>query len=148
MIILFVDDEPEVLHSLRRFLHKEPYRTLFADGGRSALEIMGIQLVDIIVSDLRMPEMDGLTLLRKVKAEYPEVIRLILSAAHDVEQTIEAISSGDVFRFIPKLLDPKPFKQIIRDAINACRLKTETRAYSQLGPPSTCEVDRFSWTRK
>jgi sigma-B regulation protein RsbU (phosphoserine phosphatase) len=123
--VLFVDDEPEVLNSLRRFLRKEPYRSLFADSGRSAMEILTSHPVDIIVSDLRMPEMDGLALIRRVKAEFPEVIRLILSATRDVEQTIEAINSGEVFRFILKPLDPQPFKQIIYDAVDFYRLKTE-----------------------
>lgn len=123
--ILFVDDEPDLLNSLRRFLRKASYQTLFSGTGDEAMKIMDAQPVDIVVSDLRMPGMDGLTLLSKVKARHPEVIRLILSATRDVEQTIEAINTGEVYRFISKPLDPEPFKRIIRDTVDYHLLKIE-----------------------
>lgn len=118
IVILFVDDEPDVLSALRRFLYKEPYCTIFAESGSKAIEILASRPVAIIVSDLRMPEMDGLTLLKEVKARYPEIGRIILSATSDMDQIIHAIDSGDVFRFIQKPLEPEPFKQIIRDAVD------------------------------
>jgi phosphoserine phosphatase RsbU/P len=123
--ILFVDDEPDLLRSLRRFLRKEPYRTIFAGSGAEALDRLAAQPVDIVVSDLRMPQMDGLALLDRVKAGYPDVIRLILSATRDVEQAIEAINAGEVYRFISKPLDPEPFKRIIRDTVDYRLLTTE-----------------------
>lgn len=123
IVFLFVDDEPDVLSSLRRFLHREPYRMMFAESGLKALEIMALQPVAIIVSDLRMPEMDGLTLLKEVKARFPETERLILSATSDMDQIIDAIDSGDVFRFIQKPLEPVSFKEIIREAVDIYLLK-------------------------
>ena len=116
--VLFVDDEPDLLSSLRRFLRREPYKMLFANSGREALQVMGDQPVDIIVSDLRMPEMDGLTLLAKVKQAYPEIIRIILSATREVEQTIEAINTGEVYRFISKPMNPAQLKQTLQDVVN------------------------------
>jgi DNA-binding NtrC family response regulator len=116
-VVLFVDDESDVISSLRRFLRKEPYCKLFAESGEEALNILASQSVAILVSDLRMPEMDGLTLLNKVKVSYPETKRLILSATTDMEEIVDAIDSGDVFRFIQKPLEPEPFKQAIREAI-------------------------------
>ncbi|MCP4753879.1 MAG: SpoIIE family protein phosphatase [Proteobacteria bacterium] len=116
--ILFVDDEVDLLSSLRRFLRREPYRTLFADSGKAALKTLASEPVDIIVSDLRMPEMDGLALLTTVKTDYPEVIRLILSASRDVEQTIEAINAGEVYRFVSKPLDPEPFKRTLLEIVD------------------------------
>ena len=123
IVFLFVDDEPDVLSSLRRFLHREPYRMMFAESGLKALEIMALQPVAIIVSDLRMPEMDGLSLLKEVKARFPETERLILSATSDMDQIIDAIDSGDVFRFIQKPLEPVSFKEIIREAVDIYLLK-------------------------
>jgi sigma-B regulation protein RsbU (phosphoserine phosphatase) len=123
LAVLFVDDEPEILNSLRRFLRKEPYHALFADSGRKALDVLGSHPVDIIVSDLRMPEMDGLTLLRRVKDDFPEVIRLILSATQELEQVNEALHCGEIFRFIPKPMDPQLFRQIIHDAVCSHRVK-------------------------
>jgi len=125
LAILFVDDEPDVLSSLRRFLRKEPYQTFFAEGGKNALSVMKSNAIHIVVSDLRMPEMNGMELIHKVKTLYPDVIRVILSATRDVEQTIESINSGEVYRFIPKPLDPESFKQIMLDAIDYYRIKTE-----------------------
>jgi serine phosphatase RsbU (regulator of sigma subunit) len=116
--ILFVDDEADLLNSLRRFLRREPYHTLFANSASTAMEILATQPVDIVVSDLRMPDMDGLTLLREIKKDYPEIIRLILSASRDIGQTIDAINFGEVYRFISKPLDPEPFKRIILEVID------------------------------
>jgi len=116
--ILFVDDEPDLLNSLRRFLRKEVYQTLFTNSGSDALEVLASQPVDIIISDLRMPEMDGLSLLSAVKSDFPEVIRLILSASRDVEQTIEAINQGEVYRFLSKPLEPEQFKRILREVVD------------------------------
>jgi len=125
LTILFVDDEQSILSSLRRFLRKEKYQTCFASGGKEALEMMGSQEINIIVSDLRMPEMNGLELLSRVKSSFPETLRVILSATRDVEQTIESINNGEVFRFIPKPLDPEPFKQIMMDAVEYFLMKNE-----------------------
>jgi len=126
--ILFVDDEPDLLSSLRRFLRKEPYHKIFAGSGGEALKILASEPVDVIVSDLRMPEMDGLSLLNSVKTAYPQIIRLILSATRDVEQTIEAINTGEVYRFISKPLDPELFKQIIRNTVDYHLLISERHA--------------------
>ncbi len=123
IVILFVDDEPDVLSALRRFLRKEPYRVVFAESGAKALEILASQPVAIIVSDLRMPEMDGLTLLNEARTRYPETERLILSATSDMDKIIAAIDRSDVLRFIQKPLEPEPFKQIIRDAVDIYLLK-------------------------
>ncbi len=125
LTILFVDDEPSVLTSLRRFLRKEQYHTFFAPGGKEALEIMASKEINILVTDLRMPEMGGLELINAVKSYYPDTIRVILSATRDIEQTIESINTGEVFRFISKPLDPEPFKQIIMDAAEYYLMKTE-----------------------
>ena len=115
--ILFVDDEQSVLSALRRFLRKEPYQIFLASGGKEALEVMASHSIEIVVSDLRMPEMNGLELFNKIKHHYPDTIRLILSANRDAEEIIESINSGKVFRFIPKPLDPVSFKRIMLDAV-------------------------------
>ena len=125
LTILFVDDEVNILNGLRRFLRKERYQTCFASGGKEALEILESQEIDIIVSDLRMPEMNGLELLQKVKVHHPGTLRLILSATRDIELTIDSINTGEVFRFIPKALETTSFKQIIMDAINYYLMTTE-----------------------
>ena len=129
--VLFVDDETAVLNSLRRFLRKEEYRVLFANSGKEALEMLQTEDIEIIVSDLRMPAMDGLLLLEQVKNLRPDTIRIILSATRDIEQAIDAINTGEVFRFIAKPFEPEQFKKIIRDAILFYKMKTEHDALVQ-----------------
>ncbi len=123
--ILFVDDEPDILSSINRFLRKEVYNRLFAENGLNALELIEKNSVSIIVSDLRMPEMSGLELIGEVKKRNPDIVRLILSGSQDIDPIIESINSGEVFRFIPKPVDPIAFKKILNDAIDYYCLKTE-----------------------
>ncbi len=125
LTILFVDDEPDILSSLNRFLRKEPFKKLFAENGRKALEILDSVAVDIIISDLRMPEMNGLELINEVKQKSPETVRMILSGSQDIDQIIESINTGEVFRFIPKPVEPGAFKKILNDAIDYYCLKNE-----------------------
>ena len=123
--ILFVDDESFILSSINRFLRKEPFNKLFAEDGAHALELIQNNNVSILVSDLRMPEMNGLELISEVKKRNPEILRLILSGSQDIDPIIESINAGEVFRFIPKPVDPPAFKQILNDAIDYYCLKTE-----------------------
>jgi sigma-B regulation protein RsbU (phosphoserine phosphatase) len=123
--ILFVDDESDILSSINRFLRKEPYNKLFADSGIKALELIKKNNISILVSDLRMPEMNGLELINEVKKQNPDIVRLILSGSNDIDPIIESINTGEVFRFVPKPVDPLTFKRILNDAIEYFCLKTE-----------------------
>jgi sigma-B regulation protein RsbU (phosphoserine phosphatase) len=123
--ILFVDDEQDTLGSLNRFLRKEPYIKYFASSGKEALEVLETHDITILLTDLRMPEMSGMELINQVKISHPDIVRVILSGIHDIDQIIESINTGEVFRFIPKPIEPQGFKKIIRDAIDYYQLKTE-----------------------
>ncbi len=123
--LLFVDDEQDTLDSLSRFLRKEPYIKHFTTSGKEALKILETCNIAILLTDLRMPEMSGMELISQVKTDHPNIIRIILSGIHDIDQIIESINTGEVFRFIPKPIEPQGFKQIIRDAIDYYQLKTE-----------------------
>lgn len=116
--VLFVDDEENVLSALRRGLLDEPYHTLFARSGREALEILARRPVHVIVTDMRMPEMGGLDLLRTVKKNYPHVVRMVLSGYTQVTTLLTAINQGEVFRFITKpwRLEDE-FKPAVREAV-------------------------------
>jgi len=123
--ILFVDDESFILSSINRFLRKETYNKLFAKNGLEALELIRQNNVSIVVSDLRMPEMNGLELISAVKKQNPDILRLILSGSQDIDPIIESINTGEVFRFIPKPVDPPAFNEILNDAIDYYCLRTE-----------------------
>ena len=91
--ILFVDDEPMVLKGLQRALRKMrgDWEMTFASSSKEALDILGAEPYDVIVSDLRMPEMDGAQLLAEVKSKHPEVVRIILSGQVEQETTFKSV---------------------------------------------------------
>lgn len=124
--VLFVDDEEKILTALKRGLMDEPYETLFASSGKEALEILQDKQVHVIVTDMRIPVMDGLELLRAVKEEYPHIIRMVLSGYADIPTLLGAINQGEIFRFIPKPWKSNDMlKTIIRQAIEYYDLHSE-----------------------
>jgi len=125
LAILFVDDESDILHSLNRFLRREEYRKFFVDNAVEALELLAKTPVDLVVSDLRMPGMNGLELIKEVKRLYPGTLRMIVSGSQDIEQIIESVNKGEIFRFIPKPVEPESFKNILNDALDYYCMKLE-----------------------
>jgi two-component system response regulator HupR/HoxA len=116
--VLFVDDEEKVLASLKRGLLDEPYETLFASSGKEALEILKQNQVHVIVTDMRMPEMGGLELLKAVKKDYPHIVRMVLSGYTQVSTLLTAINQGEIFRFITKPWKlEEDFKPAVREAV-------------------------------
>lgn len=121
--ILFVDDEEETLRALKRLLRKEPYKQLFASSGKEALELMSKQYINVIVTDLLMPEMNGLQLLSIIKEKYPDTVRIILSGHAQVPTILSAINNGNIFRFITK-----PWK-VDEDALSIINEALEYSSY-------------------
>lgn len=104
--ILFVDDEKAILNSIRREFFDSPYDIYVANSGKEALGILEKNQIDLIVSDMRMPEMDGYELLKRVKLSYPDVIRLILSGFTDEKTVFKSIYNN-----LAKLFITKPWKK-------------------------------------
>ena len=117
--VLFVDDEEKILRSLKRGLLDEPYKTLFANSGKEALEILKQNEVHVVVTDMRMPEMSGLELLKAVKEQYPHIIRMVLSGYTQVTTLLTAINQGEIYKYITKPWKlEEEFKPAIREAID------------------------------
>jgi HD-like signal output (HDOD) protein len=91
--LLFVDDDRMVLAGLRRALHdmREEWEMTFAASGQEALETMGQSAFDAVITDMRMPSMDGAELLERIKERYPEVIRIVLSGQSEKEAVLRSI---------------------------------------------------------
>jgi two-component system response regulator HupR/HoxA len=124
--ILFVDDERNVLTSLRRGLMDEPYNLLFAESGKEALALLEKNEVHVIVTDMRMPEMGGLELLKIVKVKYPNIVRLVLSGYTQVSTLLTAINQGEIFKFITKPWKlEEEFKGVIAQAVEYYNLHAE-----------------------
>ncbi|PQP01353.1 two-component system response regulator [Pseudomonas frederiksbergensis] len=100
--LLLVDDEESILNSLRRLLRSQPYEVLLATSGAQALEIMAQRPVDLVMSDARMPNMDGATLLAYIHQHYPNTTRIMLTGYADPSAIIKAINEGQIHRYISK----------------------------------------------
>ena len=125
MNVLFVDDEESTLHAIQRLLRRESYSCHFAGGGEEALCLMDALPVQILITDIRMPEMDGLTLLKEVKLRHPDTVRLALSAYTDVNQVLPCINTGEIFRYITKPVDPEDLRNVIREAMDFFLLRKD-----------------------
>ena len=134
--ILIVDDEPDNLDLLYRTFHRD-YKVLRAESGPAALEILAKQgEVAVIISDQRMPKMSGTEFLSLTAAKYPDVIRIILTGYTDVEDLVEAINAGQVFKYVTKPWDAQELINLVSQAVEThILLKTRTnelrRALSQ-----------------
>lgn len=100
--VLFVDDEPLILSTIRRATEDEAFTAIFADGGEEALKIFEKRQISVIVTDMRMPGMNGLTLLKAIRKNYPQTVRIVLSGYTQLSQVLAAVNQGDIFQFIPK----------------------------------------------
>lgn len=125
IVVLFVDDEVETISALKRFLRREPYRKIYAESGAEALELLEKECIDIIVSDVRMPNMSGKELIRRVKTSFPETICLLTSGDNETDQIVKCVGNDNIFGFIPKPIDAETFKKTVNSAIDFYRLNNE-----------------------
>ena len=125
--ILFVDDEPNVLSGLRRLLREKRrvWTMRFANGGEEALQILENESFDVIVSDMRMPGIDGAELLTRVARDYPQTVRLVLSGQSDHEKIFRAV--GPAHQFLTKPCDSKVLVETIE---RACGLRNHLQEQS------------------
>jgi len=123
--VLCVDDEPSILSALRRVLRAEGCRLLTATGGVEALAILATESIDVVVSDMRMPGMDGAQLLAKVREQWPQTARILLTGYADMDATIAAINNGQIYRYIHKPWDEHELRLTVRQAAERQQLERE-----------------------
>jgi two-component system, probable response regulator PhcQ len=126
--ILVVDDEPRVLDALRRTLRDPAYRVLTASDGREALSLLAAEQVDVLLSDIDMPGMNGIELVKEVRRRFPEVIRLLLTGDASLDSALDAINDGEVYRYLVKPWKGAELRQTVADA---CARLGELRAAAQ-----------------
>ncbi|MFP5272670.1 response regulator [Coleofasciculus sp.] len=116
--LLVVDDEPDNLDLLYRTFHRE-YKVLRAENGPTALEVLEAEGdIAVIISDQRMPLMSGTEFLSITAAQYPDIIRIILTGYTDVEDLVEAINAGKVFKYVTKPWNAEELKSVVRQAMD------------------------------
>ena len=126
--ILCVDDEPNVLSSMRRMFLDEEYELLTALSGKEGLELLaGVDTVQVVVADYRMPRMNGVDFLKEVSSRWPDTVRLVLSGYADIAAVVSAINEGKIYKFIPKPWNDEELKLAVAQAIDIYYLQQEHR---------------------
>lgn len=130
--ILFVDDEANILRAITRVFLDDTYEILTASSGNEALEILSCcSPVQVVVSDFRMPQMNGVELLRKIRKQWPETVRLVISGYADTAAIISAINDGQIYRFIPKPWDDTDLRMAIATAVEQYRRQRKEKLYAE-----------------
>jgi len=137
--ILFVDDEKQILIPLKAIFKKQ-YKVFTAVSGSDALNIIRSNLISIIVSDQRMPEMSGIDLLKQVKEISPLTVRILLTGYADLNAVVESVNTGEIFRFIEKPWNNERLKKTIETAANISlefKLAKKESNINKLSEPSS-----------
>ncbi len=130
--LLLVDDEASILSALKRLFRAPRYRILTADSGQAGLDTLARERVDLVISDMRMPNMDGAEFLGKVRAGWPEVVRVILTGYADVASTVAAINHGEIYRYISKPWEDNDVLLLVRHALERKQLGEEKQRLEAL----------------
>ena len=120
--VLFVDDERQVLASMRLALRREPFDLSTATSAAEALDLLSERQFDVVVSDEQMPEMCGSRFLALVRQLHPNTMRITLTGQASLEAAVRAINEGEIYRFLTKPCDPGVLAQTIRQALQLKRL--------------------------
>lgn len=130
--LLLVDDEPGILSALRRLFRPHGYQLLLAESGAAGLAELEKTPVDLVISDMRMPEMDGAAFLKQVRERWPNTARILLTGYADITSTVAAINEGEISRYISKPWDDDEIVGIVRDTLERQRLESENRRLAAL----------------
>ena len=122
--VLFVDDEPQVLEGIQRSLRKQVDMQTATSGAEGLRLLNEAGPFALVISDMRMPCMNGAQFLTKVREHNPETVRMILSGQSDLQATIAAVNEGHIYRFLNKPCPPEQLLSAIEDGINQHRLIT------------------------
>ncbi len=109
--VLFIDDEEAILRSIARILARSEFNVLTSSKPVEAFELLASQRVDVVVSDIDMPDMNGLDFLERVRSQHPRVLRMLLTGSATVDRALRAINEGEVVRFFRKPFDIELFRR-------------------------------------
>ncbi|MCO4756960.1 MAG: response regulator [Oceanospirillaceae bacterium] len=123
--VLCVDDEVSVLNSLKRLLRGESFQVFLANCARDGLFLLEKEPIDIVISDMRMPEVSGDEFLSEVATNYPDCARILLTGYSDIESTIKAVNEGQIHRYIQKPWNNEDLLLTIDQTVERARLQSE-----------------------
>lgn len=130
--LLLVDDEANILSALRRLLRPAGYRILTAESGVEGLEMVSAEPIDLVISDMRMPGMDGAAFLTRVREIAPDTLRILLTGYADIEATVAAINEGEIYRYVAKPWNDQELRLMVADALAMRRLKADNQRLAAL----------------
>ena len=127
--ILCVDDEKNVLKALRRlFIEEDSYEIFLAESGAEGLQLLAEEEnIRMVISDYRMPEMNGVDFLAQVNETWPETMRIVLSGYADTAAVVEAINQGRIYKFIPKPWNDEELLSTIASALEHQEMRWEIK---------------------
>jgi DNA-binding NtrC family response regulator len=124
--LLLIDDEPSVLSSLKRIFFEDEYQIHTAGNGAQALELLAEIKMDAALIDLKMPGMDGLTLMKEMRKDFPQVMAIILTGHGSIQEAVEAVKLGAV-DFLEKPYEPEALRNRIAQLHQIWNLREENR---------------------
>jgi len=130
--LLFVDDEPSILSALKRIFRSQGYEILTATSGKEGLLLLEQQAVDLVISDMRMPEMDGAQFLEQVFSKWPDIKRILLTGYADATATIAAINRGKIWRYVSKPWNDEELIVTVQQALAHRELMQENTRLNEL----------------
>jgi two-component system NtrC family sensor kinase len=147
--ILCVDDEKSIRHALRRVFLDEPWELLFAASGQEGIEVFRDHHVDLVLSDFRMPGIDGVEFLKRAKEINPDCMRIVLSGYADINLIVEALNEGEIYRFVGKPWNDEELLHNVRGALEHHRLRSQNRRLNaemrELNAELELKVEARTW---
>ncbi|MDC0603120.1 response regulator [Aliiglaciecola sp.] len=124
-VVLAVDDEANILRSIRRTLHGLDIELLLTDAPEKAIRILESRVVDVVISDMKMPNINGADVLKKAAELQPSAFRIILSGYAEIDMMLAAINDGKVHRYLNKPWNNEALSEVINEGIEITSLRKE-----------------------
>lgn len=138
--VLLVDDEKPVLNALKRLIRPLKCTVLVTESPNEALRILDEQQIDLVISDMRMPEMSGERFLEQVAKQSPDTERIVMTAYSDPQATIDAINHGKVSRFMMKPWEDEDVLKVVRKSFELTALRRQNEALQALTRQKNAEL--------
>ncbi len=130
-VVLCVDDEENVLFALQREMSRVADRVLIAQSGEEGLDILGAEDVSVVISDMRMPEMEGAEFLKHVRQGWPDIYRIMLTGYADLSTITAGVNEGEIHRFLAKPWDSQALRVAVEIGFDRVRLVRENRILAE-----------------